>query len=130
MAGFVHINPLPDVQGLGSYQIKQMPRRVLEGNKVPYGPMIAQRVYPYQWDKRMDSVYGPVIPMSKLGPSPIRPIVENRGTVLAGPVTFPRQAYVGDVLKSNGLGALPSSPLFYIAGISALVIMLGMFKKK
>ena len=129
MAGFVHINPLPDVEGLGSYQIKQMPRRVLEGNKVPYGPMVAQRVYPYQWDKRMGSTYGPVIPMSKLGPSPIRPIVENRGTVLASPVTFPSQAYVGNVLTSNGLGDITSYPWNIVVGLAAIAAAYTFLKK-
>ena len=93
MAGFVNIKPLPITDGLGAYMISQQSRRVLEGNKVPFGPMVIQRNYPFiQYDRR-DSNVGPVMDLQELSPSPIVPLLQNMGPILAAPITVPAGAY-------------------------------------
>jgi len=92
---FVHIQELPPVEGLGAYQLNQMPRRVLEGNIVPYGPMLMQKVYPFMQYERGDNDLGPVMPLEKLEKSPVEPSRQVVGPILAAPVTMPDESYAG-----------------------------------
>ena len=93
MLGFVKLQPLPRSYGMGAYQLHQMPERVMEGNKVPYGPMVAQQIYPFMGYNTTSRHTGPVLPMTKLTESPISPVLQNIGPLIAAPVTFPDGAY-------------------------------------
>jgi hypothetical protein len=81
------------VYGLGAYQLQQMPERIMEGNKVPYGPMVAQHLYPFMGFETTTWHSGPVLPMDKLSESPVSPVLQNIGPLVAAPVTVPDGAY-------------------------------------
>jgi hypothetical protein len=117
--GFVKLQPLPRVYGLGAYQIRQMPERVMEGNKVPYGPMLAQQLYPFRAFDTTTWHTGPVLPMDKLTESPISPVLQNVGPLIAAPVTVPEGAYpqLGDTVGTMKWGVIG---LIVLAGAAYL----------
>jgi len=117
--GFVKVMPLPRSYGIGAYELRQMPERVMEGNKVPYGPMLAQQIYPFMGFNTTTWHTGPVLPMTKLSESPISPVLQNIGPLIAGPVTFPDDAYpqLGDtagVMKWGVIGLIALAGVAFV----------------
>src|SRR4030042_2680023 len=119
--GFVKVQPLPQSYGIGAYQLHQMPERVMEGNKVPYGPMVAQQLYPFRAYNTASWHTGPVLPMTKLTESPVSPVLQNIGPLIAGPVTFPDDAYpqLGDTVGVMKWGVIG---LIVVAGAAYLCL--------
>ena len=121
---FVNIQELPPVEGLGAYQLNQMPRRVLEGNIVPYGPMLMQKIYPFMQDQRGNDDLGPVMPLEKLGKSPVEPVRQVVGPILAAPVTMPEGTYAGMC------GLTDDTKWLYIAGLGAIALAFLYLRKR